>query len=102
MDPDSLNSNPDTNPDPAFQVNLDPDLIQIQGFDDQNLRKKNTAEYFFYLFDQKLQFTYVQAIGEEKSSALKREHPALQKMKFIDFFLCLLVIFALLDPDCES
>jgi hypothetical protein len=39
----------------------------------------------------------VQATGEAFS--LKREHPALQKMKFINFFLCLLAIFALLDPD---
>ena len=39
---------------------------------------------------------------QEKPSALKREHPALQKMKFMNFFLCLWVIFALLDPDCES
>jgi hypothetical protein len=36
---------------------------------------------------------------QEKTSALKREHPALQKMKIITFFLCLWVIFALLDPD---
>jgi hypothetical protein len=33
---------------------------------------------------------------QEKPSALKREHPALQNMKFLDFFL---IIFALLDPD---
>jgi hypothetical protein len=41
---------------------------------------------------------------QEKPSALRREHPALQKFKFINFFLCLWVIFALLDPypDCES
>jgi hypothetical protein len=32
-----------------------------------------------------------------KPSALKREHPALQNMKF-KFFLFLWVIFALLDP----
>jgi hypothetical protein len=38
----------------------------------------------------------------EKHSALKREHPALQKIKFVNFYLCLWVIFALLDPDCES
>jgi hypothetical protein len=35
---------------------------------------------------------------QEKPSALKREHPALKKMKFTKFFLCLWVIFALLDP----
>jgi hypothetical protein len=40
----------------------------------------------------------------EKPSALKSEHPALQNMKFMNFLLCLRVIFALLDPDpdCES
>ncbi len=36
---------------------------------------------------------------QEKPSALKREHPTLQKIKFIYYFLCLLAIFALLDPD---
>jgi hypothetical protein len=34
---------------------------------------------------------------QEKSSELKREHPALQK--FINFFLCLWIVFALLDLD---
>ncbi len=36
---------------------------------------------------------------QKKPSALKREHPALQKMKFVNFFLFLWAIFALLDPD---
>jgi hypothetical protein len=36
---------------------------------------------------------------QEKPSVLKREHPALQNMKILDFFLFLWVIFALLDPD---
>jgi hypothetical protein len=69
----------DTDPDPAFQVNPDPNPIRIQGFDEK-IKKKNTAENFSkYYFDQKLQFTYVQATGElEKPSALKKEHPALQ------------------------
>jgi hypothetical protein len=37
-------------------------------------------------------------------SALTREHPALQKLKFINCFLFLWAIFSLLDPDpdCES
>jgi hypothetical protein len=35
----------------------------------------------------------------EKPSALKKEHPTLQSMKILDFFLFLWVIFALLDPD---
>ncbi len=36
---------------------------------------------------------------QEKPSALKREHLARQKMKFISFSLFLWDIFALLDPD---
>ncbi len=36
---------------------------------------------------------------QEKPSALKREHPVLQKMKFIHCFLFFWVIFALLDAD---
>ncbi len=36
---------------------------------------------------------------QEKPSALKREHPALLKMKLIHFFLFFWVIFVLLDPD---
>jgi hypothetical protein len=46
VDPDLLN--PDSDPDPAFQVNPDPDsdLIRIQAFDDQKLKKENTAEFF--------------------------------------------------------
>ncbi len=39
---------------------------------------------------------------QKKPSALKREHPALQNMKFLNFFLFLWVIFALLDQDSES
>jgi hypothetical protein len=37
LNPDSLNPDPDTNPDPAFQVNRD--QIRILGFDDQKLRE---------------------------------------------------------------
>ncbi len=51
-------------------------------------------------FDQKLQFIISKL--QEKTSALKIEHPALKKkMKFVNFFLCLLAIFALLDPDTD-
>ncbi len=40
---------------------------------------------------------------QEKPSALKREHPTLQKSKFIIFFLCLWVILpSWIHPDCES
>jgi hypothetical protein len=37
-----------------------------------------------------------------KPSALKREHPAIQKIKFTYFFLYLWVIFALLGSDTDS
>ncbi len=40
-----------------------------------------------------------QDTGEALASALKREHSALQNMKFLDFFLLLWVILVLLDPD---
>ncbi len=36
---------------------------------------------------------------QEKPSALKREHPALQNLKILYFFLFLWDNFALLDPD---
>jgi hypothetical protein len=39
---------------------------------------------------------------QKKPSAHNREHPALQHMKFLNFFTFLWVIFALLDPDPDS
>ncbi len=39
---------------------------------------------------------------QEKPSAHKREHPALQNIKFLNFFLFLGIIFSLLDPDPDS
>jgi hypothetical protein len=59
-------------------------------------------------FDIKLQFTPPppeRTSKLQKPSPLKRENPeAFQNMKFLNFFLLLLVIFALLhpDPDTES
>ncbi len=54
LDPDLLNPdllNPVKDPDPALQVNTDPDMdpdpIRIQGFDDQKLKEKNTAEKMY-------------------------------------------------------
>jgi hypothetical protein len=47
-------------------------------------------------------FNSVVDLDSEKPSALKREHPSLKKMKFINFLLFLWVIFSLLDPDHES
>jgi hypothetical protein len=62
--------------------------FRIQGLM-RKTEEKNTTEIFKSFF-----------------SALKREHWALRKMKFFNFFLRLWVIFALLDPypdpDCES
>jgi hypothetical protein len=37
---------PDTDPDPAFQVNHDP--IRIQGFDDHKLKKKKIQMKIFF------------------------------------------------------
>jgi hypothetical protein len=65
--------------------------------DGKTEEKKYSRKFFYIFFYQKLIFICVQATG--KPSALKRELPALQKMKFINLFLCLWVIFALLDPD---
>ena len=79
MDPNSLNPDPNTDPDPAFEVNPDAD--------DQKMKQKKYSTNFFLSFDQKLQFTYVQATGEAFSP--EKEHPAFQEMKFINFFLCL-------------
>jgi hypothetical protein len=39
---------------------------------------------------------------QKKPSALKREHPALKNMKFLNFFLLLWDIFALLDRDPDT
>ncbi len=58
MDPDSLNLDPDTDADPAFQVNpdLDTDPFPDPGIDDQkvkNWRKKIRLKFFLYFYDQK-------------------------------------------------
>jgi hypothetical protein len=45
VDPDSMNPDPDTDPDPAFQVNPDPVWPKIQ--------KKIQVKIFFPFFDQK-------------------------------------------------
>ncbi len=70
------------------------------------MEKFYTWKFNFYFLDQKLPFRYL-SLGlqkrtpklQEKPSALKREHPALQNMKILNFFLFSWVIFALLDPD---
>jgi hypothetical protein len=75
--------------------------IRIEGFDDQK-QKKNTADNFLYLFFLIKNCNLLMSKLQEKSSALKREHGAFQKIKFINFFLCLWIIFALLDPDTDT
>jgi hypothetical protein len=67
-------------------MNTDPDLdpIRIKGFYD---KKKISAEKK-YLSKTTIYISlglYVQV--QKKPSALKREHPALQNMKFFHFFL---------------
>jgi hypothetical protein len=82
VDPDSLN--PVTVPDPTFQVNPDPG--PDPGFNDQ--KNKN----FFLLFRSKIAIYFSQGLLkrtsklQEKPSALKREHTALQKLKFFKLF----------------
>ncbi len=89
MDPDLLSPNPD----PAFQVNPDPDpiWIRIQDFDDQKLREKKIFTY------PKASIKNVQTTEEAFSPQMRTSE--LQKIKCINFFLFLLVMFALLDPD---
>jgi hypothetical protein len=69
VDLDSLISDPDL----AFQVNPDP-IRTAFDFDDQKLKK--------FIKNCNLLMSNLQ----EKPSALKREHPTLQKMKLLNFF----------------
>jgi hypothetical protein len=62
-------------PDPAFQVNPDPDPIRIQGFDDQKLKEKNTAD-FFDLFLIKNCILLMSKL-QEKAFSPQKEHLAL-------------------------
>ncbi len=63
VDPDSLNSNSNPDPDLGFQADPVPDPIRIQGFDDKNL--KNYCRKFCLTFLIKnCNFTYVRATGK--------------------------------------
>ncbi len=80
-----------------------PIRIRIQSFDDQKLEKNLQLKKMWY---QKFQYL---SLGlhkggklQEKPSALKREHSALQNIKFVNFFLFWWVIFALLDSESRS
>jgi hypothetical protein len=72
--------------------------IRIQGVDKQKLKKKipYTRKLCKTFFAQKLQFTYVQATGDAFGPQKNIQH--FKKLKILNFFLCLLAIFALLDP----
>jgi hypothetical protein len=95
VDPDSLIPDSNTDPDPAFQVNPDPDQVRIQGFDDQKLKKIKTAENCFLSFFD----NYVLATGE--ASSRQKITSSTSNIIFMIFFLCLWVVFALLDPDTD-
>ncbi len=85
----------DPDPDPEFHVNPDPDPIRMQNFDDQKLKKKKYRWKIFWIKKCNLLLSMLQ----EKTSALKREHPALKKWNLFRVLFCLWVIFSLLDPD---
>jgi hypothetical protein len=52
------------------------------------------------MFDQNYNLQYL-SLGLHKGRPGYRRHPALQKMKFLNIFLLLWVIFAILDLDSE-
>ncbi len=64
-DPHWFIADPDTDPDPAFFLNADPDSgsgsrirIPDPGFDDLQLKKITAEKKFNFFLDQKLQITY--------------------------------------------
>ncbi len=86
---------------------LIPIRIRIQGFDDQKLKKKITARAAINnFFGSKITIYLSLGLHKRRPSyrrslqlSKEKEHPALQNMKFLNFFLLLWVIFALLDTD---
>ncbi len=83
--------------------------MRIQGFDDQKFKPIYSWKESICLV-KKLQFTYPETsikdvqgkVGTREAFSLKRGHPALQNMKFLNFFQFLWVTFALLDPDAAD
>ncbi len=79
--------------------------IQVEGSDDQKLIKvynwkKNLILFFIKSCNLLIpRFSLRTSKQQEKASALKREHPTHQNLKFLPFFSFLWFIFALLDPD---
>jgi hypothetical protein len=79
----------------------------IQGFDDLKLGKKLQLKrnWTFLIKNCNLHIPrppYRTFKLQKKPSVLKWEHPALQNLKFLPFFLFLSVIFALLDPNPDD
>ncbi len=66
--------------------------IRIQGFDDQKLAKK----VYIFLFKKS---NFYLSLGLHKGRPSKEN---IQHIKFINFFLCLQVIFSLLDQESGS
>ncbi len=101
VDPDSLNPDLETYPDPAFQVNLDPVPYPVP--DPWVLMKKNwkkiQLEKKIIFFDQKIAIYQSLGLLRVRPSYRRILSPALQNMKCISFFVFLWVIFAFLFPD---
>jgi hypothetical protein len=69
----------------------------------KNRKKIYSCKTFFLSFGSKIAIYLSLRLHKGlKPSALKREHPALQNMKILYFFLYLWVIFALLDSDTAT
>ncbi len=85
---------------------VEPDPDPESGFWWQkNWKKIQLKNSIFFLYQKcnllTLRSPYRTSKLQEKLSALKREHPALQKMKFFNCFLFFWGIFDLLDPDTQ-
>jgi hypothetical protein len=83
----------DPDPDPAFLVNpdlntdTDPDLIRIQGFDDQKLKKKYSRNFFISFFDQKIGIYLMSKLQEKASLQPSKENiQHFQKCTLLTFF----------------
>jgi hypothetical protein len=94
-----LNPDPDTDPDPAFQVNPDPEMDPDPGFGDQKMKKKILLKTSFFTYPY-ASIKDVQATGEAFSP--QKRTSSNSKNKISNFFLCLWVIFALVDPDPDT
>ncbi len=94
----------DTDLDPAFKAEYQ---AGSRCFNDQKLKKFTAEKKIIFLWIKKHNLPIPRHLQrksklQKKPSAAKREHPALQNMKFLNYFLLLWVIFALLDPDPDS